>query len=281
MHCTWLKHLLPKQLAVLDVDMQIFEAVIIHKLQLGLSSWVVVLPLVVVIKTLLVMEINSNGLITASVEDFRNKKLVVCSLITTATSRKFWDHFIISLEKSKLDGQLNLLFLCIFRMELQLMGRFCIVHTSGKQLAQSHFLVQVKNNSGVVYFTILVQFKKTYGVICFVLLVEGYLLKSLLYSKDNITESATLKHKKEALNDIGSVAFICASIVMFQHSHFAGEARLHDVVEFPKDSMIGNVLATFWFCGVFSLSSLNANWVPHLLGLIAMWFKVVIGDPDS
>lgn len=93
---------------------------------------------------------------------------------------------------------------------------------------------------------------------------------------ENVFELATLKHKKEALDDIVLVAFVIASLVVFQHSHFAKEVRLTDVVEILRVSMIENALAMFSLSGVTSVSSLEENWVTHLQGLIAMRVKALI-----
>ncbi|KAK9947286.1 hypothetical protein M0R45_002917 [Rubus argutus] len=162
-----------------DIDLPIFKAIIVHALQLGLSLWVVVLPFIAVRKKLLVTGINSNGLITVSIEDFSSKKFLCC-LLTTAESRTFSGQFR-SLEKSKLDGRLNLRVQCISRMELWHMDISCVIDTSGKQLENSHLYEQLK---------------KHYGVFCFVILAEGYLMKFLLYFEDHMFQNWSNRSSK-------------------------------------------------------------------------------------
>lgn len=130
-------------------------------------------------KQLLVIGINSTSFLTASVEDFCNNRLLVCSLITIAASQNFWGQFI-SLDESNSDGQLNLRVQSIFCGELQLMDSFCILHTAHEQ---SHFLVQLQTISRLISFAILEQLKKTHKVICFVILVEGYLMNACFLLK--------------------------------------------------------------------------------------------------
>lgn len=127
------------------------------------------LHFIVVLKKLLVIGINSDGLITVSVEDFSNKMFLICCLLTTAESRTFFGR-LRRLKKNKPDGRLNLHVQCISRMQLWL-GISCIIDTNGKQLENSPFCEQLK---------------KQYGVFCFVIVVEGYLMTFLLYFEDHI-----------------------------------------------------------------------------------------------
>lgn len=128
------------------------------------------LHFIAVIKKLLVIEINFNGLLTIYVEDFSHKIFLLYCLLTTTESITFFERFS-SLKKNKLDGRLNLHVQCISLMQLWHMGISYIIDTNGKRLENSLFCEQLK---------------KHYGVFCFVILAEGYLMTFLLYFEDHI-----------------------------------------------------------------------------------------------
>lgn len=56
------------------------------------------------------------------------------------------------------------------------------------------------------------------------------------------------------------------------------DKKVTEVVEFSRDSMIENALATFWHCSITLMASLKEGWVPHPHGLMEMWVKALIGE---
>lgn len=98
-------------------------------------------------------------------------------------------------------------------------------------------------------------------------------------SPNSVTKLVTLTYKKEALYAIFLAAIFYVAFGFFCATATCRALRPNQIVESPRHCMTKQeILATFWLWLATTLSSLNADWVLHLHGLIEMWFKLLIVD---